>query len=136
MAAATASTSGGSIWTGVADRSITSDVSLDRIGALSKACRCCAAAIANEADTNARGRRSQCWPAAPTVPVTASGLLFDFSAALAARGILVAGPATAAYRADQLAAFDEWKSAGACDQRGIECRHVGMAGLVGIIKQT
>jgi hypothetical protein len=50
----------------------------------------------------------------------ATELFHDVSAGLADGGILVAGAATAAERADQLAALDQRKPSGARDQRGIK----------------
>ena len=59
-------------------------------------------------------------------------LFHDLGANLANRGILIAGAAAAAHRADQLAAFDQRKSAGARDQRRIERGDIGVTGFIGI----
>src|SRR5205823_14528179 len=55
-------------------------------------------------------------------------LLHDVGAGLANSGVLIARAAAAPDRADQLAAFDQRKSAGACDQGRIECGHIDSMG--------
>jgi hypothetical protein len=47
---------------------------------------------------------------------------------------LIAGAAAATHRADQFAAFDQRKSAGARDQGRIERTGISVAGFIGIVE--
>jgi hypothetical protein len=58
----------------------------------------------------------------------------DIRANLAHRGVLIAGAAAAAHRADQLAAFDQGETAGVRDQAGLERGDIGMTGFIGVIE--
>src|SRR6478736_7198056 len=60
-------------------------------------------------------------------------LLDRVSADLANQRILVAGSAAAADRTYQLAAFNQWKTAGRCDETRIEGPDIGMAGFVHVV---
>src|SRR5450631_1434665 len=61
--------------------------------------------------------------------------IHDLGADLANGGVLVASAAAATDRADQLAAFDQRKPAGARDQRRIKRAHIAMAGFKGVVEQ-
>src|ERR1700687_2771473 len=100
-------------------------------------CRCCNATIKARSHrrrkrASPRRRRSRRY----AVPGQRLLLFHDLSADLANGGVLIAGATAATDRADQLAAFDQRKSAGTCDQGGIERAYIGMAGFVDVVERT
>src|ERR1700722_14299813 len=66
---------------------------------------------------------------------TSDLLVDDVGADLANRGILIAGAAAATHRTDQLAVFDQRKSAGACAQAWIERAGIGVTGFISVVEQ-